>query len=152
MRFCLKNAGECQVGLLATGGSTNHTLHLVAIARAAGLVINWSDFAELSAVVPLLARVYPNGTADVNHFHQAGGLGFIIRELLDAGILHDDVHTVAGPGLRRYSQSPVEVNHGLIWQPVASQSEDRNVVRGFDDPFQKTGVSVWLKGISVGRS
>ena len=100
------------VGLLATGGSTNHTLHLVAIARAAGLVINWSDFAELSAVVPLLARVYPNGTADVNHFHQAGGLGFIIRELLDAGILHDDVHTVAGPGLRRYSQSPVEVIMG----------------------------------------
>lgn len=134
-----KTLVNAMVGLLATGGSTNHTLHLVAIARAAGIIINWSDFAELSSVVPLLARVYPNGTADVNHFHQAGGLGFIIRELLDADILHDDVHTITGPGLRRFSQSPVVVNQGVRWQSVASQSEDRNVVRGCNDPFQQTG-------------
>lgn len=146
-----KTLVNAMVGLLATGGSTNHTLHLVAIARAAGLVINWSDFAELSAVVPLLARVYPNGTADVNHFHQAGGLGFIIRELLDAGMLHDDVHTVAGPGLRRFSQSPVEVNHELRWQPVASQSEDRNVVSGCDQPFQQTGGLSLVEG-NLGRA
>src|SRR3546814_6401029 len=92
------------VGLLATGGSTNHTLHLVAIARAAGIDINWDDFAQLSAAVPLLARVYPNGPADVNHFHAAGGMALIIAELLNAGLLHEDVATVAGPGLRHYTQ------------------------------------------------
>ena len=140
------------VGLLATGGSTNHTLHLVAIARAAGIIINWSDFAELSATVPLLARVYPNGTADVNHFHQAGGLGFIIRELLDAGILHDDVHTVAGPGLRRFSQSPVEVNPGSDGSQLQVSQKTAMWSEAVDEPFQQTGVSVWSKGISVGRS
>ena len=139
------------VGLLATGGSTNHTLHLVAIARAAGIIINWSDFAELSATVPLLARVYPNGTADVNHFHQAGGLGFIIRELLDAGILHNDVHTIVGPGLRRFSQNPLEASQGIRWQPVAIQSGDRNVVRGVNDPFQKTGGLSLVEG-NLGRA
>jgi phosphogluconate dehydratase len=84
------------VALLATGGSTNHTLHLVAIAKAAGIVIDWNDFDELSRVVPLLTRIYPNGDADVNHFHAAGGTGFVIRELLDAGLLHDDVTTILG--------------------------------------------------------
>ena len=94
------------VGLLATGGSTNHTLHLIAMARAAGIVIDWNDFSELSDVVPLLARIYPNGSADVNHFHAAGGMGFLIRELLSAGLLHGDTHTVAGPGLARYTREP----------------------------------------------
>ena len=88
-------------GLLATGGSTNHTMHLVAMARAAGIQLTWDDFADLSAVVPLLARIYPNGSADVNHFHAAGGLGFIIRELLDAGLLHEDVGTIMGPRTAR---------------------------------------------------
>src|ERR1700733_6445595 len=91
------------VGLLATGGSTNHTLHLIAIARAAGLVLDWEDFDQLSQVVPLLARIYPNGSADVNHFHAAGGMGFLIRELLDAGLMHADVRTNVGEGLRSYA-------------------------------------------------
>ena len=94
------------VGLLATGGSTNHTIHLVAVAGAAGIVIDWSDFDELSAVVPLLARVYPNGSADVNHFHAAGGMGFLVRELLQAGLVHPDVNTVMGPGLEHYTREP----------------------------------------------
>src|SRR5690606_34443005 len=94
------------VTLLATGGSTNHTIHLIAIARAAGLIVNWDDFSDLSEVVPLLARVYPNGSADVNHFHAAGGTGFVIRELLSAGLLHADTLTVMGPGLEQYTQEP----------------------------------------------
>ena len=94
------------VALLATGGSTNHTMHLVAIARAAGITLSWNDIADLSAVVPLLARVYPNGKADVNHFHAAGGMAFVINSLLDAGLMHEDVRTVAGDGLRRYTTEP----------------------------------------------
>src|SRR3984885_15085381 len=103
------------VGLLATGGSTNHTLHLVAIARAAGIIIDWTDFSELSDVVPLLARIYPNGSADVNHFHAAGGMGFLIRELLQAGFMHEDVTTVMGQGLRAYTQEPWLSPEGLAW-------------------------------------
>jgi phosphogluconate dehydratase len=104
------------VGLLATGGSTNHTLHLVAIARAAGIVIDWEDFSALSGVVPLLARIYPNGTADINRFHAAGGIGVLMRELLDAGLLHADVKTVAGPGLERYTHEPVLDDAVLRWR------------------------------------
>src|SRR5580700_10511031 len=104
------------VGLVATGGSTNHTLHLVAIARAAGIIIDWTDFSELSDVVPLLARIYPNGSADVNHFHAAGGMGFLIRELLQAGLMHEDVQTVAGHGLRAYTQEPWLSPEGLAWR------------------------------------
>ena len=95
------------VALLASGGSTNHTLHLVAIARAAGIVLTWQDFADLSAVVPLLARMYPNGAADVNHFHAAGGIAFLVHTLLHAGLLHDDVLTIAGRGLGHYTSEPV---------------------------------------------
>ena len=91
------------VGLHATGGSTNHTIHLIAMAAAAGIALTWQDISDLSDVVPLLARVYPNGLADVNHFHAAGGMGFLIRELLDAGLLHEDVQTVWGEGLRPYA-------------------------------------------------
>ena len=94
------------VGLHATGGSTNHTLHLVAVAAAAGIQLSWDDFSDLSEVVPLLARVYPNGKADVNHFQAAGGMAFVIGQLLDGGLLHGDVHTVAGAGLNRYRQEP----------------------------------------------
>ena len=102
---------------IATGGSTNHTMHLVAIARAAGIVIDWDDFADLSEVVPLLARIYPNGSADVNHFHAAGGMAFLIRELLDAGLLHEDVNTVAGRGLAHYAQRAVaRATAALAWR------------------------------------
>src|SRR5690606_16879915 len=94
------------VGLHATGGSTNHTLHLIAMARAAGILLTWKDISDLSDVVPLLARVYPNGLADVNHFHAAGGMGFLIQELLKTGMLHDDVRTVYGQGLQAYTIDP----------------------------------------------
>jgi phosphogluconate dehydratase len=127
------------VGLLATGGSTNHTMHLVAIARAAGIDINWDDFAELSSVVPLLARVYPNGSADVNHLHAAGGLGFMIAELLDAGILHEDVETILGHGLRRFCVEPMLADGALAWQPAQPVSLDRDVLRPIADPFAHEG-------------
>ncbi len=126
------------VGLLATGGSTNHTLHLVAIARAAGVLVDWQDFDDLSAAVPLLARVYPNGPADVNHFHAAGGLPFLIGELLDAGLLHGDVSTVAGGGLDTYRRLPRLSDGDLVWEPVAS-SGDRDILRSVAEPFQTDG-------------
>ncbi|GAB2891777.1 phosphogluconate dehydratase [Paralcaligenes ginsengisoli] len=139
------------VGLLATGGSTNHTLHLVAIAQAAGIAINWDDFSELSAIVPLLARVYPNGQADVNHFHAAGGIGLVIAELLDAGLLHEDVKTVSGPGLRRYTHEPYLDRETLKWRPVVAQSQDRNVIRPVNEPFSPDGGLKLLNG-NLGRA
>ncbi|MFN4289375.1 MAG: phosphogluconate dehydratase [Permianibacter sp.] len=139
------------VGLLATGGSTNHTLHLVAMARAAGIVINWDDFNDLSAVVPLLARVYPNGEADVNHFHAAGGLAFVIRELLDAGLLHGDVQTVMGEGLRHYTREPYLQDGQLAWKEAPATSLDRNVVRPVSEPFSPDGGLKLLQG-KLGRA
>ncbi|GAA4086641.1 phosphogluconate dehydratase [Nocardioides kongjuensis] len=127
------------VALLASGGSTNHTLHLVAIARAAGILLTWDDLADLSAVVPLLARVYPNGAADVNHFHAAGGIGFLVRTLLDAGLLHEDVETIAGPGLRRYTAEPVLVDGELSWRPGPTSSLDLDVLRPAAAPFSADG-------------
>jgi phosphogluconate dehydratase len=127
------------VGLLATGGSTNHTLHLVAIAAAAGVIIDWDDFDELSREVPLLAQVYPNGLADVNHFHAAGGLGFLIGELLDAGLLHEDVNTILGAGLRRFCQEPTIAGGRFGWQPAARQSLNEEVVRPVARPFDSEG-------------
>ena len=138
------------VGLLATGGSTNHTLHLVAIARAAGLHLTWDDFATLSEVTPLLARVYPNGEADVNDMHTAGGLAFLIGELLEAGLLHDDVTTVAGPGLQRYRQSPTLVDGELEWRPIASKPTDEGVLRPLARPFAENGGLRVVHG-SLGR-
>jgi phosphogluconate dehydratase len=141
------------VGLLATGGSTNHTLHLVAIARAAGILIDWSDFDALSAQVPLLARVYPNGQADVNAFHKVGGMGFLIRELLDAGLLHGDVLTVAGPGLRPYTQAPGldPKTKALIWQDAPATSRDEEILRPTLRPFSHNGGLRLLTG-NLGRS
>ncbi|HEX4910453.1 MAG TPA: phosphogluconate dehydratase [Permianibacter sp.] len=139
------------VGLLATGGSTNHTLHLVAMARAAGIVINWDDFSDLSAVVPLLARVYPNGEADVNHFHAAGGLAFVIRELLNAGLLHGDVQTVMGDGLHAYTREPCLQEGKLIWKSAPNDSLDRNVVRPISEPFSPDGGLKLLQG-KLGRA
>jgi phosphogluconate dehydratase len=133
-----KSIVNAVVGLLATGGSTNHTLHLVAIARAAGIVIDWDDFAELSAAVPLLARVYPNGQADVNHFHAAGGLGFTIRELLDAGLLHQDVKTMLGEGLDRYCVEPT-LNGSFGWRPAQEKSLETEILRPANDPFDREG-------------
>ena len=140
------------VGLLATGGSTNHTMHLVAVAAAAGISLTWEDFGDLSAVVPLLARVYPNGGADVNHFQAAGGMAFLIGQLLDAGLLHPDVQTVAGPGLDRYRQEPFLGPDGsLIWQPGPTRSLDLDVLRPVDDPFTADGGLRVLTG-NLGRA
>ena len=141
------------VGLLATGGSTNHTLHLVAIAQAAGYTVTWDDFAELSSVVPLLARVHPNGPADINHFHAAGGMAFVIGELLDAGLLHGDVATVAGPGgLERYREEPFTSGDGTLeWHAGEKASHDLDVLRPADDPFSDEGGIKLLAG-NLGRS
>ncbi|ART73054.1 phosphogluconate dehydratase [Mycobacterium dioxanotrophicus] len=134
------------VALLATGGSTNHTMHLVAIARAAGIILTWNDIAELSAVVPLLARIYPNGKADVNHFQAAGGMAFLIRSLLGAGLMHDDVLTVVGPGLRSYTREPRLIDGSLQWVDGVSESLDTSVLRGVDEPFAPDGGLKTLTG------
>ncbi|MHB1815957.1 MAG: phosphogluconate dehydratase, partial [Steroidobacteraceae bacterium] len=139
------------VGLLATGGSTNHTLHIVAIAKAAGMIIDWDDFDALSEVVPLLARIYPNGGADVNHFHAAGGMGFLVRELLQAGLVHGDVQTVAGVGLEHYAQEPWLSGEGLAWREAPANSADREVLRRASDPFSADGGLKLLRG-NLGRS
>ncbi|KWE60909.1 phosphogluconate dehydratase [Burkholderia ubonensis] len=127
------------VALLATGGSTNHTLHLVAIARAAGILIDWDDFDELSAAVPLLAKIYPNGKADVNHFHAAGGIAFLVRNLLEGGLLHEDVTTVAGRGLSHYTKEPRLIDGKLTWVDGAAESHDTKVLRPIGEPFQPDG-------------
>lgn len=139
------------VGLLATGGSTNHTLHLVAMARAAGVLIDWDDFSELSAAVPLLARVYPNGSADVNHFHAAGGMGFLMRELRDNGLLHNDVMTVMGAGLDAYTREPWLNNGTLAWRDMPVTSGDTTVLRPVSEPFSADGGLRLLQG-NLGRS
>jgi phosphogluconate dehydratase len=139
------------VALLATGGSTNHTLHLVAIARAAGITLTWDDLSDLSAVVPLMARVYPNGKADVNHFHAAGGLGFTVHSLLKAGLLHDDVQTVAGHGLWRYTTEASLTGSELTWEEGTKRSHDTDVLRGADDPFSADGGLRMLDG-NLGRA
>jgi phosphogluconate dehydratase len=138
------------VALLATGGSTNHTIHLIAIAAAAGLVVNWDDFDELSAVVPLVARVYPNGVADVNHFHAAGGTGYVIRELIAAGLLHADAQTIMGGGLAAYTREPQLIDGELHWLEVPHESLDRSVLRPVAAPFCREGGTRVLRG-NLGR-
>ncbi len=127
------------VGLMATGGSTNLLIHLIAMARAGGIVLDWQDFSDISAVVPLVARVYPNGLADVNHFHAAGGLGYCIGTLLEDGLLHPDTLTVAGQGLDRYTKEPKLIEGELVWQDGAGHSLNEKIVRPASDPFQPTG-------------
>ncbi len=139
------------VALLATGGSTNHTMHLVAMARAAGIDLRWDDFADLSAVVPLLARIYPNGKADINHFHAAGGTAFLVRELVSAGLMHRDVQTVVGPGLDAYTTEPMLVDGQLTWRDGPTESLDLDVLRPVDDPFDKDGGLRMLAG-NLGRA
>ncbi|MES2721760.1 MAG: dihydroxy-acid dehydratase, partial [Pseudomonadota bacterium] len=139
------------VGLLATGGSTNHTLHIVAMARAAGVIVDWTDFDELSRVTPLMARVYPNGSEDVNAFHAAGGMAYVVRELLDAGLAHEDVVTVAGQGLRRYQQEPFLQDGKLVWREGPATSLNLDILRPASDPFQPEGGMRLLAG-GLGRA
>jgi phosphogluconate dehydratase len=145
---------NAMVALLATGGSTNHLIHWVAVARAAGIVIDWDDFSALSDVVPLLARVYPNGSADVNQFQAAGGPGFVIRELLDAGLMHEDVLTVragpAGGGMREFTRVPELQQDQLVWRDTGA-SRDETVVRPASRPFSASGGLKLLQG-KLGRS
>ncbi len=139
------------VALLATGGSTNLTMHIVAAARAAGIIVNWDDFSELSDVVPLLARVYPNGHADINHFHAAGGMAYLIRELLDNGLLHEDVATVAGQGLRAYTREPKILDGELTWVDGPAESLDKEVLTSAAEAFQPDGGLKLMKG-NLGRA
>lgn len=148
---CEKSVVNGIVGILATGGSTNLTMHIVAAARAAGIIVNWDDFSDLSDAVPLLARVYPNGHADINHFHAAGGMALLVKELLDGGLLHEDVNTVAGFGLRKYTQEPKLIDGQLLWVDGVSESLDREVLTHLATPFQANGGLKLLKG-NLGRA
>jgi phosphogluconate dehydratase len=139
------------VGLMATGGSTNHALHIPAMAAAAGVIVDWNDFAEISAVTPLLARVYPNGSADVNAFHAAGGMAFLTRELLSAGLLHADVKTNAGDGLAHYAQEPFLDGDKLVWRPAVEKSLDETILRPASNPFEKEGGIRLVTG-TIGRA
>ena len=139
------------VGLMTTGGSTNHAIHMVAIARAAGILIDWTDFATISSVVPLLAKVYPNGSADVNQFHAAGGTSFLINQLLNIGMLHEDVLTVAGNGLGRYVEAPQLIGEKLSWSHVGKVSGDPTVISTIDSAFQSDGGLRLLCG-NLGRA
>jgi phosphogluconate dehydratase len=142
---------NAMVGLAATGGSTNHAIHLVAIARAAGLAIDWSDLDEISRVTPLLTRIYPNGSADVNHFHAAGGLGFVIRELIDAGLLHPDIRCVHGGDLRDQAREPWLDGARLDWRDPPAVSLDADVLRPATGPFAQDGGMRLLQG-NLGRA
>jgi phosphogluconate dehydratase len=144
---CIVNAMSA---LVATGGSTNHLIHWVAVARAAGIAIDWDDFAELSAAVPLLARIYPNGSADVNQFQAAGGPGYVIRELLDAGLMHEDVLTVREEGIREYTREPAMQGQSLAWHSIGA-SRDDNVLRPASSAFSSTGGLKLLEG-NLGRA
>jgi len=146
-----KSLINAMVGLLATGGSTNHTIHLIAMARACGIWLTWDDFDALSQVTPLLCKMYPNGSADVNHFHTAGGMGVVIAELLEAGLLHEDVHTIMGKGLRNYLQEPYLDAGTLRFKPSSSQSGDTQVISTVAEPFGKEGGLKLLDG-NIGRS
>lgn len=140
------------IGLLATGGSTNHTMHLVAMARMAGIIIDWSDFEDLSKAIPLIARVYPNGGADVNQFHKAGGMAWVVRELLSAGLLHDDVQTVVGKGMAAYAQAPaLDAQGNLVWHDIPEASGDEAVLSTVAKPFSADGGLRLLTG-NLGRA
>ena len=139
------------VALLATGGSTNHTMHLVAVAKAAGYTINWDDFSDISDAVPLLTRIYPNGSADINHFTAAGGMALLFRELLNAGLLHNDVKTICGDGLERYTQEPMLENGELVWRDGPTESFDKEVVASVEKPFKPDGGLSVLTG-NLGRA
>ena len=134
------------VGLLATGGSTNLTLHIIAIAKAAGIVITWDDFSDLSDLVPLVARVYPNGPADINHFHAAGGMAYVIKSLLAEGFLHQDVDTILGHGLEKYTQEPKLIGGEITYEEGPNDSGNEAILRPTSNPFQVTGGLKVLRG------
>jgi len=134
------------VALLATGGSTNLTMHIIAFAKAAGIIVNFQDFNDLSAAVPLVTRIYPNGSADINHFQQAGGMALLFKELIDGGILHEDVETICGHGLSRYTQQPILDDGKLTWIDGATESGDKDVVATVQSPFKADGGLRVLKG------
>lgn len=146
-----KSIVNAMIGLLATGGSTNHTIHLPAIARAAGIIIDWDDFDVLSQNIPLLAKIYPNGEADINHFHAAGGMGFIIKTLLENDYLHADVTTIAGKGLERYAREPKLINDTLTWQDSPSDSGDDNILTNCANAFSPNGGMRAVSG-NIGRA
>ncbi len=139
------------VGLMATGGSTNHTLHLIAMAKAGGIILDWSDFDEIATVTPLLCRMYPNGQADVNHFRDAGGMGLVIRELLKVGLLHEEVETIVGKGLSRYLKEPTLVSGVLEYHDAAMVSRNLDVISSIEQPFALEGGLALLEG-NLGRS
>ena len=139
------------IGLLATGGSTNHTIHLIAIARAAGIIINWDDMSDLSDVIPLITRMYPNGAADVNHFHAAGGMSYVISTLLENGLLHENVTTILGLGLQRYTQEPKIDTNRLIWVDGPKESLNKSIIRSASEPFSIDGGIKILQG-NLGRA
>lgn len=139
------------IGLLATGGSSNHTMHIIAMARAAGIVINWNDFHDLSEVIPLLTRMYPNGNSDVNHFHAAGGMPVVIKELLKNGLLHEDVQTIMGDSLTDYTRSPVLRNNQLVWEDAREPDKDNAIISSVSKPFDLHGGLNILEG-NIGRS
>ncbi len=139
------------VALLATGGSTNLTMHIIAFARAAGIIINWDDFADLSDAVPLMTRIYPNGFADINQFQEAGGMALLFRELIDGGFVHEDVDTICGQGLERYTQVPTMVNGELVWVDGPTESGDIDIIAAPGAPFKSDGGLKLLKG-NLGRS
>ena len=138
------------VALLATGGSSNHTMHLVAIARNAGIIINWDDFSNLSAIVPSLTRIYPNGENDINVFHAAGGVPFLVKTLLEAGLLHEDVETILGSGLSNFTKEPRLKDNKIDWRDTPKSSAQLNVLRPASSPFSKTGGLILLTG-NLGR-
>jgi phosphogluconate dehydratase len=142
---------NAMVALLATGGSTNHLIHWVAVARAAGIIIDWTDFYHLAKATPLLASVYPNGKADVNQFQDAGGPGFVIRELIDGGYMFPDVLTVTKGGLHDFGKKPVKEDGKLVWKTFPEESGDETIVRSVENPFSETGGLRLLKG-NLGRS
>lgn len=139
------------VGLMTTGGSTNHTLHLIAMANAAGIILNWDDFDALSSVTPLLAKMYPNGSADVNHFRDAGGMGYVIAKLLDAGLLHESVRTVMGQGLSQYAKEAKLQDGRLVFDPAVQTSRDASVLGSVEKPFADEGGLALLRG-NIGRA
>ena len=148
--ICEKSIVNAIIGLLATGGSTNHTIHLIAIAKSAGIIINWDDFSDLSEIIPLIVKVYPNGNADINHFHASGGMGFVIHTLLQNNLLHEDVNTILGYGLNKFTQEPKIINNKIQWTPGQKFSLNTEIIKPADKPFNlQSGLKI-MKG-NIGR-
>lgn len=139
------------IGLLTTGGSTNHTMHLIAMAKVAGIQINWDDMADLSKVIPSLAKIYPNGQADINHFHAAGGVSLLVRELLDNGLLHEDVETIFGNSMRDYTLEPFLDGDELVWREGPNKTLDSDIISSVADPFSPEGGIAVFNG-NLGRA